>query len=109
MVVTIEPGYYEPNNFGIRIENCYELVEAKGLPSGATNFLAFAPLTLVPIQKNLIIREQLEQKHVRKNIFMVLKAFAFQIDWINRYHNACLESVGRYLQEKGMQVFIFIF
>jgi hypothetical protein len=41
------------------------LVQAKGLASGATNYLAFAPLTLVPIQKNLIIREQLEEKHVR--------------------------------------------
>ena len=24
-VITIEPGYYEPGNFGIRIENCYEV------------------------------------------------------------------------------------
>lgn len=63
-VVTIEPGYYEQNKFGIRIENCYELIEAKNLSSGAINFLAFAPLTLVPIQKNLIIRDQLEPKHV---------------------------------------------
>jgi len=65
-VLTIEPGYYEEGKFGIRIENCYELVEAKGLPSGATNFLAFAPLTLVPIQKDLIVRDQLEQKHVKR-------------------------------------------
>lgn len=26
-----------------------------------------------------------------------------QIHWLNGYHNACLELVGRYLQEKGMQ------
>lgn len=54
MVITIEPGYYEVGNFGIRIENCYEIVEAPPLPSGAKNFVTFASLTWVPIQKNLI-------------------------------------------------------
>lgn len=66
MVLTIEPGYYETGRFGIRIENCYEVVRvaAKSLASGADNFLTFAPLTLVPIQKSLIQRELLQQKHV---------------------------------------------
>lgn len=66
MVVTIEPGYYETEKFGIRIENCYELVavNSDSLPSQATNFITFAPLTFVPIQKNLIIKKLLEPKHV---------------------------------------------
>lgn len=66
MVLTIEPGYYAEGRFGVRIENCYEVVRvpAKNLASGADNFLTFVPLTLVPIQKSLIVRELLQQKHV---------------------------------------------
>ena len=76
-VVTIEPGYYEENNFGIRIENCYEIVEAKNLQSGAKNFLEFEVLTFVPIQKNLIVRELLEQKHVK--IFLFCETYCYLI------------------------------
>lgn len=54
MIVTIEPGYYETDNFGIRIENAYEMIEATNLESEATNFIAFRSLTWVPIQKSLI-------------------------------------------------------
>ncbi|KAL3070328.1 hypothetical protein niasHS_016155 [Heterodera schachtii] len=136
VVVTIEPGYYAQGSFGIRFENCYEVVDAnaKGttasvkpkaaasttptktttasstVPSspaegnaGESNakgsadavsssdskkFAMFAPLTFVPVQKTLLVRELLDQR---------------EIDWLNRYHNQCLEAVGRYLQEKGMQ------
>lgn len=28
MVLTIEPGFYLPEKWGVRIENCYEVVEA---------------------------------------------------------------------------------
>ncbi|KAI1723199.1 metallopeptidase family m24 domain-containing protein [Ditylenchus destructor] len=88
MVLTIEPGYYEEGRFGIRIENCYELVSAGPLPSGAKDYLTFSPLTLVPIQKSLIMKDLLEPKHIH---------------WLNAYHNRCLEVVGKYLQEQGLQ------
>uniref|UniRef100_A0A915D649 Xaa-Pro aminopeptidase n=1 Tax=Ditylenchus dipsaci TaxID=166011 RepID=A0A915D649_9BILA len=91
MVLTIEPGYYEEGNFGIRIENCYEVISASNktaLPSGADNYLTFSPLTLVPIQKNLIIKDLLEPRH---------------INWLNSYHNKCLEVVGKYLGEHNLQ------
>ena len=46
-----EPGYYEDGNFGIRIENCLEVVEAHPPHNfGNTGFLRFEPLTLFPIQ-----------------------------------------------------------
>lgn len=64
MVLTIEPGYYEKDHFGIRIENSYEVVAAAPLASQAQNFITFSPLTYVPIQKNLIVRELLTNRHV---------------------------------------------
>ena len=46
MILSNEPGYYEKNNFGIRIEN---LVYIKN-----KNKKSFENLTMVPIEKDLI-------------------------------------------------------
>lgn len=48
MIVSNEPGYYEANRFGIRIEN---LVKIKRCDNG---FMGFEDLTLVPIQRSMI-------------------------------------------------------
>ncbi|TKR94008.1 hypothetical protein L596_008359 [Steinernema carpocapsae] len=87
-ILTIEPGFYDASRWGIRIENCYEVMEAKGLESGATNYLTFASLTFVPIQKNLIERSLLSSE---------------EIDWLDAYHAECLAKVGPYLQEHNMK------
>lgn len=47
MIVTNEPGYYEPGKFGIRIENVLLVQEEDG-------FNWFHNLTLCPYDKNLI-------------------------------------------------------
>lgn len=47
MVTTIEPGYYKAGEYGIRLENQVEVVEAAG------GFLSFRSLTLVPIDLRL--------------------------------------------------------
>ena len=47
-VITNEPGYYEENAFGIRIENSI-LVVSKG-----KNKLGFENLTYLPYERNLI-------------------------------------------------------
>ncbi|KAI6223730.1 Xaa-Pro aminopeptidase 1 [Aphelenchoides fujianensis] len=88
MIVTIEPGYYEVGAFGIRIESDFELVEATGLQSGASNFLKFRPLTWVPIQTSLIERELLTKEEAR-------------IEWLNDYHKTCIEKTGAYLKKEG--------
>ncbi|KJH47169.1 peptidase, M24 family [Dictyocaulus viviparus] len=82
MVLTIEPGYYHVGKWGIRIENCYEVVKAK-VPSGA-DFLKFRALTLVPIQTSIIDKSLLSEK---------------EVDWLNSYHDQIFSIVGEYLKK----------
>ncbi|KAI6230859.1 Xaa-Pro aminopeptidase 1 [Aphelenchoides fujianensis] len=101
MIVTIEPGYYEVGAFGIRIESDFELVEATGLESGASNFLKFRPLTWVPIQTSLIERELLTKEEASPVLFHPLIHPFVQIEWLNDYHKTCIETTGAYLKKEG--------
>ena len=74
MVLSNEPGYYEKNKFGIRIENLIFVKNVKG-----KNY--FENLTLAPIEKNLI-----DQSLLDKN----------EINWINNYH----KKVFTHLKDK---------
>ncbi len=65
MTITNEPGYYEADKFGIRIENLCEIVE------GEDGFLELNDLTLVPIDTRPI------------DFSMLTKA---EVDWLNAYH-----------------------
>ena len=65
MVVSNEPGYYEKNKFGIRIENLIYVKKEK-----RKKF--FENLTLAPIDKELIDKHALSKKE--KN-------------WLNSYHH----------------------
>ncbi len=71
MIVSNEPGYYEKNNFGIRIEN---LIFVKKLKRKN----CFENLTVVPIEKNLI-NKKLLNKNEKK--------------WINHYHQKVYNSL----------------
>ena len=64
MIISNEPGYYEKNKFGIRIENLIFVKRIK-------NKKIFENLTMVPIEKELINCELLNQNE-RK--------------WLNNYH-----------------------
>lgn len=72
MVVSNEPGYYEDGSFGIRIENLL-IIEEKNTPNrfGGVDFMGFESLTLIPIQKKMIVTELLAQE---------------EIQWIDNYH-----------------------
>ena len=50
MIVSNEPGYYEKDKFGIRIENLIYVKEKN-------NKLSFENLTMAPIEKDLIIKK----------------------------------------------------
>jgi len=80
MIISNEPGYYEENKFGMRIEN---LVYAK---KTGKNF-HFENLTLAPIEKDLINFSKLTQKE--KN-------------YLFKYHMEVYSKISPYLnnQEK---------
>ncbi len=69
MVTTIEPGYYEPGQYGIRIENMV-LVQPYQT-TGCGEFLKFEPLTLCPVDTTPIVRSLLTRE---------------ERDWLNGYH-----------------------
>ena len=71
MVVSNEPGYYEKNKFGIRIENLIYVKRDR-------KKLCFENLTMVPIDKNLIIRESLNKIEKR---------------WFNEYHKIVFKNL----------------
>jgi Xaa-Pro aminopeptidase len=69
MVTTIEPGYYEPGKYGIRIENMVFVKPYKTTGSG--QFLQFETLTLCPLDTAPIVMSRLTSE---------------ERDWLNRYH-----------------------
>ncbi|CEF65943.1 Xaa-Pro aminopeptidase 1 [Strongyloides ratti] len=83
-MMTIEPGYYRTSHWGIRIENCYEIIKCN-VNSGASNFLTFSPLTLVPIQKKLINKNMLSSK---------------QVNWLNDYHSMVYDIMTSYFKRQ---------
>ena len=79
MIVSNEPGYYEENAFGIRIENLLAVVEKKELGQYAgKSFVGFEKLTHIPIQRTMIKKALLTQE---------------EIDWINTYHQEVYQKI----------------
>ena len=54
MILSNEPGYYKPGEYGIRIENLQYVTEATGVPGGERPMLAFENLTWAPIDRACI-------------------------------------------------------
>lgn len=61
MIVSNEPGYYEPGWGGIRIENLYVVVPDDDMPPhpSGKRWYKLDPLTLIPFDNRLIDRDQL--------------------------------------------------
>ncbi len=74
MILSNEPGYYESNKFGIRIENLVYIKKSN-------NKLKFENLTLAPIEKDLINSNLLNQKEkeylneYNKKIYIILSPY----------------------------------
>jgi Xaa-Pro aminopeptidase len=54
MILSNEPGYYEPGAYGIRIENLLLVCEAEAREGARKTFFGFEVLTLAPYERALI-------------------------------------------------------
>jgi len=85
MILSNEPGYYESNKFGIRIENLIFIKKHN-------NKLRFQNLTLAPIEKDLINFKLLNKKEKKylseysKKIYFILNPY------LNKYEKNWLRS-----------------
>ena len=77
MIVSNEPGYYEKNKFGIRIENLIYVKENN-------KKMNFENLTMAPIDKDLIVPERLDKKEKK---------------WINDYHKTVFKNLKSYMNK----------
>jgi Xaa-Pro aminopeptidase len=79
MILSNEPGYYEPGRYGIRIENLVVVTEPVVPRGGRRAMMGFETLTLAPIDRRLIIKRLLSPP-----------ARA----WLDSYHRRVLEEIG---------------
>ena len=82
MIVTDEPGVYEGGVVGIRIENELECYHKASNQYG--EFLAFRPVTFVPIATSPIVPGVLSRD---------------ELDWLNAYHREVFEKLAPRLTE----------
>eukprot|EP01083_Nonionella_stella_P192388 711188_1 len=98
MIITNEPGYYEADNFGIRIENVMIVVKKETKYTfGGQQFCSFKTATMVPIDKELLdvkimTREEIEwldeyHKDVYQNILPLMKT-QYEKDWLKKATDA---------------------
>ena len=84
MFVSDEPGYYQPGDFGIRIENDMEVIYANKSSYDNKQFLRFQTITFVPYEPSLIDVNLLTKAH---------------IDTINEYHQKVLQLLEPLLRD----------
>jgi Xaa-Pro aminopeptidase len=65
--LSIEPGYYEAGEFGVRLETILEVVKAETKYSLGDDqkFLRFEPISFVPFEPNMIKLDLMTRKQVR--------------------------------------------
>ncbi|XP_077002822.1 xaa-Pro aminopeptidase 2 isoform X2 [Tamandua tetradactyla] len=85
MFTSIEPGYYQDGEFGIRLEDVALVVEAKTKYPGT--YLTFEVVSLVPYDRNLIDVSLLSPE---------------QLQYLNHYYKVIREKVGPELQRRQL-------
>ncbi len=79
MICSNEPGYYKESAYGIRIENLVLVKKPAKVAGGDREMMAFETLTLVPIDRRLVVPELLT---------------ADDLAWLNAYHRAVFQVIG---------------
>lgn len=88
MIVSNEPGYYEDNAFGIRIENLLHIKEADTpFKFGGQKYFDFGRLTMIPLQRKMILTEVRHQRlsccmfveHVSTPLFLRRSSYVYDI------------------------------
>mmetsp|Transcript_2766 Transcript_2766/g.3846 ORF Transcript_2766/g.3846 Transcript_2766/m.3846 type:complete len:622 (+) Transcript_2766:63-1928(+) len=80
MIVSNEPGYYLKGKFGVRIENLLEIYKTDlRNEEMRQDFLAFRPLTLVPLQQDLVDVNLMSHE---------------ELDWLDDYHKNVWDSLS---------------
>lgn len=77
MIVSDEPGIYKENKYGIRLENIL-LCVIKGEAEGDT-YLGFEPLTYVPFDEKLILRNEMNSQEIK---------------WLDEYQEKCIDLLN---------------
>jgi len=80
-ILSNEPGFYAPGQYGIRLENLL-LVQPADLPLATKPFLRFETLTLAPFDQRLIERDLLT---------------AEETAWLDAYHARVNAEIGKLL------------
>ena len=83
MILSDEPGYYAPGQYGIRLENLL-LVRNAELAGATKPFLRFETLTLAPFDQRLLAPGLLT---------------VAEIDWLDAYHARVLAEIGPRLDD----------
>uniref|UniRef100_A0A1L8E244 Putative xaa-pro aminopeptidase n=1 Tax=Nyssomyia neivai TaxID=330878 RepID=A0A1L8E244_9DIPT len=97
MFVSNEPGYYEENSFGIRIESIVQVVKFEGKP-GMRDFAGrgaytFHATTLVPFQLKMINTDLITSEEAEQ---------------INAYHREIVETVGDLLIQQDSSAYAWL-
>ena len=83
MITTNEPGYYQEDGFGIRIEN--ELLCVEGEDTEYGQFYQFRNLTFAPIDLDAVMPELLSEE---------------ERGWLNEYHQQVYDKISPYLNQE---------
>lgn len=78
MILSDEPGYYLPGQYGIRLENLL-LVQKAALPGARRPFLRFETLTLAPFDRRLLDPAMMSPT---------------ERGWLDAYHARVLSEIG---------------